>query len=278
MILGLSSFTFGWAVGIPGYTVNADKTCRYWDENDLIHFMQAHGLNCLQLGDNLPLHAFDSTRLEKLRNTLDVTNTRFEPGARKLTPGNLQTYLDLAAYFQSPLLRFVLDGDHYEPDLPEVIALLKDCIPELKKSKLILGIENHDRLKAKAFASIVEACGSDRIGICLDTVNSLGAGEGLDYVLDILAPYTVNLHIKDFTVERLPHNMGFQVTGVPAGNGQCDIPGILDKLNGYGRCHSAILEQWVPFTKDYATTIALENKWAETSLDYLKSLNYFNLQ
>ena len=55
------------------------------------------------------------------------------------------------------------------------------------------------------------------VGICLDTVNSFGSLEGPEVVIETLAPYTVNLHIKDFDIRRTDHNMGFTIFGTPAG-------------------------------------------------------------
>ena len=272
MHLGISSFAFGWSVGIPGY-----KPDVLMNESDLVHIAQSNKVSCIQIADNIPLHLFPTDRLDQLKR--NITNgIRLELGARKLTPAHLEKFIQLASYFNSPLLRFVIDGDQYEPTINEVISLLKNVLPELKKQNLYLGIENHDRLKAVEFASIIEACASEYIGICLDTVNSIGAGEGLDQVLDILGPYTINLHIKDFRVKRLPHMMGFEITGLPAGQGQIDIPELLEKLISHGRCQSAVLEQWVPFTTDIETTIDHEKKWVRAGLDYLKSLPYFTHQ
>jgi sugar phosphate isomerase/epimerase len=269
MHLGLSSFAFGWSVGIPGY----EPPVRM-NESDLLQFALSNNIHCLQIADNIPLHLVSNERLEHIKD-YTFEGGRLELGARKLTPSHLETYVNLAEYFKSPLLRFVIDGDQYEPKINEVIAILKNVLPQLKRQNLYLGIENHDRLKAREFVSIIEACGSDYIGICLDTVNSIGAGEGLDQVVDILGPYTINLHIKDFKVNRLPHMMGFEITGLPAGQGQIEIPDLLEKLTSYGRCQSAVLEQWVPFTTDIDTTVELEKKWAQSGLDYLKRLPYF---
>lgn len=79
------------------------------------------------------------------------------------------------------------------------------------------------------------------MGICVDTVNSIGAGESVDYIVDTLAPFTVNLHIKDFGIARLPHKQGFIVDGRIAGEGMLDIALITGILKKYNRCHTCIL-------------------------------------
>ncbi len=270
MILGLSSFAFGWSIGIEGQIPN-----RPFNELDVVNATLNAGLHLLQIGDNLPLHSLSDERLEKLKIDLQKNNIQLEIGARKLTAQNLSKYLDLARYFGCPILRFVIDGNQYEPDLKSIAAIVSDFVPELKKQNLTLGIENHDRFKVKELANLMEKIGSDHVGICLDCVNSMGAGEGLEYVAEILAPYTVNLHVKDFNVERLHHKMGFTITGAIAGTGMTNVPMLIEKLSKYNRCQSAVLEQWVPFENNEDETIKKEAQWAEQSIQYLKSLPYF---
>jgi 3-oxoisoapionate decarboxylase len=273
MVLGISSFTYGWNVGIDGATPKQPM-----HELNLLDKVNAFGLTCLQLGDNLPVHAFSEERKETFKNLLQKHSIRLELGARKLTSAHLQKYILLCSYFNTPLLRFVMDADRYEPNTQTVINILKDFEPMLRAHNVTLGIENHDRLKAKELASIMDSVGSPAVGICLDCVNSMGAGEGLEHVLEVLAPYTVNLHIKDFTVQRLSHKMGFSITGVPTGKGMVNVPVLLEKLKKYNRCQSAILEQWVPFKDTIEQTIATEEKWAIESIGYLNTISAFNFK
>jgi 3-oxoisoapionate decarboxylase len=270
MIVGISSFTYGWSIGMESYSPSKPLT-----EIDLVSKAIAFGVSCLQIGDNLPLHTFSDERLLRLRESALKNSIRLEVGARELTLKNLTNYLTIAQFLKAPLLRFIIDGNDREPHAQNVIQLIKDFLPELKKANVILGIENHDRFKAKELATMMEAVGSEYVGICLDCVNSMGAGEGLEYVADMLSPYTVNLHIKDFSVQRLSHKMGFIITGVPAGTGMTNVPLLMEKLSKYNRCQSAVLEQWVPLQNTLEETIETEKKWAEQSIQYLKSLPYF---
>jgi sugar phosphate isomerase/epimerase len=133
-----------------------------------------------------------------------------------------------------------------------------------------LGIENHDRFPARTLRSMIEAAGSDRIGICLDTANSLGAAEGLETIVSVLGSLTLNLHLKDFCIARVPHLMGFTVEGRPAGGGMLDVRWLLDQLAPFGRCETAILELWTPPESDIAQTVAKEEAWAAESVAFLK--------
>ncbi len=117
----------------------------------------------------------------------------------------------------------------------------------------------------------MEEIGHERVGICLDTANSLGAGEGIGEVAAALAPWTVNLHIKDYAIARLPYLMGFTITGRPAGSGALDLEAVLATLRPFGRCATAILELWTPPEPDIADTIAKEHGGAVESLEWLKA-------
>ena len=270
MILGISSFTVGWAVGMDPDQPNLDAF-------DLLNKVEGYGLKCLQIGDNLPLHNMPKARLEEFKTLLKKTNVRLEVGARNLTEDHLQRYLEISKFLEAPLLRFVVDGEKYEPSPQTITSILKNCLGELRQSKITIGIENHDRFKAKELAQIIDAVSDEHVGVCLDSVNSIGAGEGLEWVVDVLAPYTVNLHIKDFVIQRFNHKMGFVVAGSPAGTGMMDLPFIIDKLLPFRRCESAILEQWTPPEETMELTIEKEFSWADEGITYLKSLPYFKI-
>ena len=265
MLLGISSYTFGWAVGVRG-----NVPARPLDENALLDKARKHGVKVLQIGDNLPLHTFDRARLQRLAERAAQEAVQLEIGARRLTPERIAEYADIARRVGARLIRFVIDDSDYHPAPKIVIEILREAGPML--DGLTLGIENHDRFPAATLREIIEVVGSERIGVCLDTANSLGAGEGLETVLSALAPLTVNLHIKDFQIERVPSLMGFTVAGCPAGDGFLNVPQLLKLLAPFGRCQTAVLEMWTPPEPRMEDTIAKEARWATQSLHFLKPL------
>ncbi len=136
----------------------------------------------------------------------------------------------------------------------------------------LLALENYEALDVQAWARIVRHLGSDHVGICLDTVNSFGALDGLRTVVETLGPWTINLHIKDVAIRRADHNLGFVVEGRPAGQGQLNVPWLLETLRSMGRSPSVILEQWPPPEPALAATIAKEALWVEEGLTFLRPL------
>ncbi len=263
MQLGISSYTFGWAIGVRG-----SEPMQPLDEHGLLDKAREFGVKLLQVGDNLPLHTFDEARLAKLAERATRECVQIEVGARRLVPERVAEYARIARRLNAKLIRFVVDDADFHPKPEDVTAVLKECAPML--DGLLLGIENHDRFTAGTLREMIERAGSDRIGVCLDTANSFGAGEGIDAVAETLAPLVLNLHVKDFHIARVPHLMGFTVTGRPAGSGLLDLPRLLKQLASARRCETAILELWTPPEPRLEDTIAKEAAWAAQSINYLK--------
>lgn len=265
MRIGVSTYTYTWSFGVPGSEPQIKMT-----PFDLINRAVALGADCIQIADNFPLHRLTEQDLSELAEYACSRKIGIEIGSRGLTDKNLQTYLFIARILSSPILRMVIDQDNYKPDPDDVVAIIRNLDTELKKHKVILALENHDRLHASVFRSIIDKAGSDFAGICLDCVNSMGIGEGIETVIDILAPYTVNLHVKDFNVKRVYHKMGFIIEGTPAGKGLLDLGMIIEKLGRYNKCQSAILELWTPPEQDIGLTMTKEHDWAVESITYMK--------
>lgn len=268
MKLGISSYTYTWSVGVPG-----SEPEKPWDELMLLQKAAELQVDCLQIADNLPLHLMNEQRLQVLKQFASDSAIDLEVGARCMTEDMLQRYIKIADLLASPILRFVIDGPYFEPSMKEVISIVKASVPELEKRNIRLAIENHDRFHAREFLDIVQGSQSEHVGICLDSVNSMGAGEGIETTTTLLAPYTFNLHIKEFIVERHPHTMGFTIEGRPVGQGQLPLAWMLKQLGP--QCQSAILESWTPPEESIEMTMAKEANWAMESIKYLKT-NYFH--
>ncbi len=267
MHLGISSWTYTWAVGVPGCPPQHPLQPR-----DLLERAAALGVRVLQICDNLPLHKQPEVELAVLARRAGELGVQIEVGTRGIAPEHLLHYLELATRFRSPILRVVVDTAEHHPEVDEVVATLRDLAPKFERAGVYLAIENHDRFRARELARIIERIASPQVGICLDTVNSFGALEGPEVVVAALAPLAVNLHLKDFAIRRANHTMGFVVEGCPAGQGQLDVPWLLESVQAHGREMSAILEQWTPPEPDLAATIVKEAAWAEESICYLRTI------
>lgn len=266
MIPGFSSYAVGWAtMSVPGAAAPLTAA-------GVVRLAHELGYGRVQLADNTPLHALSAFDLRSLHETAASTGVAIELGTRGLTSETLTTYLQLAVEFRSPFLRIVVDAKNYEPSRDQVIKLLREHLPEFAQRQVVLAIENHDRFKARELAEILAAVNSPWLGICLDTANSLGAGEDLHTVIAALAPYTVNVHLKDIRIRRVPYLQGFVVEGTPLGDGAIDLAAVLAAVNNNGRCQTVTLEHWVPPESTHAETVRKERVWCDRSTATMRRL------
>ncbi|AQG79246.1 sugar phosphate isomerase/epimerase family protein [Spirosoma montaniterrae] len=265
MQTGISTYSYPWAVGVPGYWPEHPLTAL-----ELLDRAARLGAQAVQFGDNLPLHRLSADDWLALRARARALGLHIEVGTRRLTVDNLRTYLGLAAEAGSPFLRVVIDDGDYKPSEQDVVSVIRAVLPVLADTNVVLALENHDRFAARSLERIIQQTNVERVGICLDTTNSFGAAEDVHTVLSVLGPYTVNLHAKDFVCERVTHKMGFVVEGTRPGTGRLDLADALRHLTPFGRCQTVTLEQWPPFRDTLAETIAIEADWAETGVNWIK--------
>ena len=267
MRVGVGSYAYAWAIGVPGYEPAKPMTTE-----DFLRRTSELGGRVAQVCDNLPLHSLthqERSALGELAGSLDIS---VEVGTRGIKPDLLREYLQIAQTFRSPILRTVIDSAGHQPEPEEVVTILKDMLPEFAAAGVTLAIENHDRFRVAQFDEILSKLDSPFVGVCLDTVNSFGALEGPEVVVGRLARWTVSLHVKDFSIRRAGHNMGFVLEGTPAGQGRLDVPGIIEKLRQAGRDPNAILELWPAPEENIDATIAKEDDWARESMAYLRTV------
>lgn len=267
MRLGIGSYTFTWAVGLPG-----SPSPRPLTAIGLLEKAAGLGVRVAQFCDNLSLSSLPPAGLEECLAFARDRGIAIQVGTRGLEPDDLLAHLDVAVRAGSPFVRVVVDGPGRKPTPAEAVAALRSVLPRFERAGVKIAIENHDRFPARTLARMVEDLGSDIAGICLDTVNSLGALEGPEVVVAALAPYALNLHLKDFTIERVPSQMGFVVSGCPVGKGRLDVAWLIGALRSAGRDADAIIELWTPPAASPEETLRREEEWAAESVRYLRTI------
>jgi sugar phosphate isomerase/epimerase len=265
MKLGISSYTFTWAVGIHGYYPQHQMGVV-----ELLDKAVELSVKVLQIADNLPLDRLSDSEIDSLAKFASGLKITIEVGTRGILNNNLLTYLKLAERLNSPIVRVVIDSPDHHPDEDEVVKTIKPIMPKFERAGISLAIENHDRFSVKTLKQIVNRLDSKCAGICLDNANSYGAMEGTEVVIDELAPLAVNLHVKGFKIYRANHNMGFIIEGTPIDKGMLDLAWFFGRISEFGRDYNVILEQWTPFENDVHTTIEKEDSWAKASIEYLR--------
>jgi 3-oxoisoapionate decarboxylase len=263
--LGLGSYAFPWAI----QAVSGSKPL---DVFGLIDLALELGVRVVQVTDNLPLHCLSQSVLARLESLIRRRRLIIEVGTRGLDPDRLRTYLHLATRFHCPFVRLVTDTPEGHPSPKKIISCLQAVADDYAAHRIRIALENHDHTKARELKQIIERVGGERIGICLDTANSVGAGEGLDNWIDRFGPQILSVHLKDYRVKRSPHGQGLMVTGCPAGKGELEIPRFLARLRAAAPQVNVILEQWIAPDATDSAVLARERLWAQKSVQYLRRL------
>lgn len=270
MRLGISSYAFAWAVGVAGSEPRDPL-----GPEELIDRAVDLGVDLVQFADNLDFARWSVARVDGLAAQAAERGVDIEVAARGIGPG-LGWALELSERFRAPFVRVVIDsaGDHPSPR--QALQRLRGWEAEFRRAGKMLAIENHDRFTTRELSELVERLGSWS-GICLDTVNSFGVLQGPEEVVRALAPLAVNVHVKDFTIERHPHQMGFEIVGTVAGEGRLDIPFVVAQANRFG-ARTAALELWTPPEARLEDTIRKEEEWVRRSIRYLTGVRGLELR
>ena len=259
---GLSSWAFPWALGVGGYPPPALPLT----PADLVDKASDLGAQVLQIADNMPLSRLTHRELDALGQRARDKGITLEGGTRGLNPENLLNYLELALRLNMHLIRTLPHDGEDRPDFKEAEGRLAAVLPLYEKAGVVLALENHDFYPAAWIGDLVECFKGSVLGVCLDPVNNLGQGESEQEVLCRLAPLTVNFHCKDYTIRRKPSTLGFDIEGVPLGQGMLDLDRA-QRLLPEGL--SWIIELWTPWQGNSASTLSLESRWAGESVKTL---------
>lgn len=265
---GLSSFAYPYSIGVP--PARPEKPM---DAFQLLEMASQLELSVVQIADNLPLHHCSIKEREEIKKYAQSLGITIEVGTRGLLEENIERYLEIAKELESPILRVVINTQSYQPNLKTIKETIDRLLPKIEMANSILAIENHDSIKSLALKEIMETFSdSNHLGVCLDTVNSFGALEGPAFVIENLSYYTASLHVKDFYIQRNQNQMGFTLTGAPAGQGMLDLPWALKQLTRSKYSFCSVLELWIPPEDTIEKTIEKEKEWVVDSIHYLKSL------
>jgi sugar phosphate isomerase/epimerase len=204
-----------------------------------------------------------------LREYADTHSRTIEIGTVGSDPTHLLKFLDIAVVLGANLVRTIFT--QASAGLKAERENIRQVAAAYVDKQVYLAIENHEASSYLDLESLCREIDNEYVGVCLDTVNSLGRGEGVREVTLALMPYTKCLHVKDFTVVRHKSDMELTITGASAGKGKLDIPAQFALLKQYHPSASIILEQWTPLQADLEATIALQESWAEAGIAYLKA-------
>lgn len=264
MKLGINTYAYMWSIGFEG--ARPQKPMGVFE---LLQKARDLGVRVVQVGPNLPLDPLGNEGVDRLKTEAVAGGLELEIGTRGLEPDHLRSQISLCGRLGATLLRTVPEVDGRTPPAGDIPGYLRAVVPLLEDRGIRLAMENGG-IPARELAWAVEEAGSGSVGVVLDTANSLGIQEGWKYVTEVLAPHVMCLHVKDLTMRRVWHMMGFVGEGRPAGQGQLDIPWLLDKCRQSRHDFNVILELWPPQQATLEETIRLEHAWVAESIAFLR--------
>ena len=274
MKLGINTYTFMWSIGFQGANPNfPDKAARPEQPltaMGLLERARDFGLHLVQTGPNLPVEKLPEEELAAFIEKAREWGITLELGTRGVDAAHLQKMVPLARRMGASLIRTLPEiGGQYVTDYRLLPPEVCKSVPLLEAEGMSLGIEN-GRIPALEMKAALDEIGSPQVGAVLDMVNSLAVPEGWKYVTSVLAPHTMCLHYKDFTMKRAWHMMGFICEGTPSGRGLVETEWLLNELRVSPYDFNVIIELWPPEQPRLADTVALEWAWAQESVPYLR--------
>jgi len=265
MKLGISSYTYPWAIGLPGATPSHPLT-----PLQLLEKAQELGVGLVQFGPNMPLDKLPEDKLREVVKHASSWKIDLEVGTVGIDPAWLREQIQFARRIGAILLKTT--PEHPVGQIPmgtEILSSLRAVVGELEQGKIGLAIDN-SRIPAQELNELLGSIRSPWLGAALDTANPLALPQGWQISVRVLGHRTLSLQIKDFVVHPEAHGMGFSVKGCPVGKGQLNIPWLVESFASLRIEPSAILESWTPEQKTLQETIALEGAWAKQGVDYLR--------
>ncbi|MBU0717129.1 MAG: sugar phosphate isomerase/epimerase [Planctomycetes bacterium] len=105
---------------------------------------------------------------------------------------------------------------------------LKEIAGVAKALGITIGVENHLDFTIEELRNLVKDADASNVGVIFDVGNPIGTLDDPIEAADMLGPYTVATHYKDFAVEEVAR--GFVLTMVPLGCGSLQLPEITKRL------------------------------------------------
>ena len=118
--------------------------------------------------------------------------------------------------------------DAWDEHTKQCEARLRELAPLAKSLGLTIGVENHLDFTVEELRDLIKRVDSANVGVIFDVGNTIGTLDDPTEAADILGPYTVATHYKDFAIEEVAR--GFRFTMVPLGCGSLRLREITERL------------------------------------------------
>lgn len=267
MRLGLGSYAYRWSIGIKD-----QKPERPMTAFDVLDAAQGYGLEVVQYADNMPLDRLSEADHHRLYEIAADRGIALELGTQSFDADEVGRYIAIGERLHARILRVALDAEDARTPVPALAEALRPLVDRARAGGMRIAIENHFNYPSLRMVSLLEAVNDDALGVCLDVANSICAGEWPEETIGMLAPFAINLHLKDYVITPDAYGVGFYIHGVPLGQGRAPLGWTLDQLAHCPDDMSVILEHWLPLGGDAAAARAQERPWLDQTVAAAKAL------
>ncbi len=225
-----------------GYNTYCLRALR-WTDAQHLEFAAAQKLDAIFLQDSVDPLSQDPAHWKEVRAKAGQLGLHLESGGAGMLPksldqidasiATLRKNVIRAQALGSPIVRGVIASDRAslpkgvppEAHLETILKILKAVRTQVLDAQVKIAIEVHKDFSAWEFRELVEAAGTDFVGIYLDTGNPVFMMEDPLTTVEELGRYAVTLHLRDSVVYETKR--GIVVQWVPLGEGVVDFPQIL---------------------------------------------------
>lgn len=267
MRLGLGSYAFRWNIGIGDQRPEWPMTAF-----DLLDEAHERGLAVVQYADNMPLDRLSGADLDRLTGLAADRGIALELGTQSFDADQVASYLAIGRRIGARILRVALDEADARMPVADLARQLRPLLDEARRAGIRIAIENHFNYPSRRMVALMDAVDDPQLGVCLDVANSICAGEWTEETVTLLAPRTINLHLKDYVITPDPHGVGFRILGVPLGQGRAPLDWVLAQLAHCPPETSCILEHWLPLDGSLARARAQERPWLDQTLAHARRI------
>jgi sugar phosphate isomerase/epimerase len=260
--MGLGSYAFFWR--------HSDRAPEPLSLEDELRQTRVAGLGRFQICDYGPLLDFSDTELRRAKAVADECGVIIELGTKGVDVDHLARFVELAVIFDARLLRSMVLPADLDHGLGGVEDGLRRILPRCADAGVTMALETYEQLSSVDLVALIENVGDPALGICLDPANNVAGLEHPREVVERCAPYTRNVHVKDFAFTRSGGWIGFTLEGAPLGDGRLDLDHLLTTVDPVGRGISMIVEHWLTWRGDYTETARLEHDWTDRSITRLE--------
>jgi sugar phosphate isomerase/epimerase len=222
-------------LGLDTYSLRSQG----WSAFQQLDFCAAHGVKVTHFSEPRLLGSLERTHLEQVRSYAETRGIALEVGMLSFCPSSgifdpaqgtpdeqLTRVIEAAVVVGSPLVRCVV-GNAFDRRTPggiarhidEALKVLRRMRSRVMDAGLKVAVENHSGdMQARELKALVEAAGTDYVGVCIDSGNASWAIEDPHLTLDTLAPYVLTSHMRDSAVWNTPEGAVAQWTRMGDGN------------------------------------------------------------